>query len=190
MRAPWPAAGSTLTFLQFLPGPANATFSGHLLLGILNPADELVAGQRGDVLPGIESCGIGDQLRAQVSWKFVHDPTGPLAGYSRGDSSGLERSLSPFKRPDRKIENSPSRFEDPSPGRTRRRANRLPNMVEPRHHDTHLLITPAAGSTMSAAPRVRRQRDVEYAMRRFADGRLKPLVTTWPILGEHSQMDW
>src|SRR5207245_721179 len=30
--APWPAAGPTLAFLQLLLGPANAAFSGHLLL--------------------------------------------------------------------------------------------------------------------------------------------------------------
>src|SRR5437762_189458 len=74
--APWPAAGPTLAFLQLLLGPANAAFSGHFLLGILNPADELVASQRRDVLPGIECRAVGGQRRAQVSWKFVHHPTG------------------------------------------------------------------------------------------------------------------
>jgi hypothetical protein len=59
--APWPAARSTLAFLQLLLGPTNAACSGRLLLGILDPADELVAGQRCDVLPGIESRGVGDQ---------------------------------------------------------------------------------------------------------------------------------
>jgi hypothetical protein len=44
MIAPWPAAGPTLAFLQLLLGPANAV-SGHILLGILDPAAELVAGQ-------------------------------------------------------------------------------------------------------------------------------------------------
>jgi hypothetical protein len=44
--APRPAAGPALAFLQFLPGPADATLSGDLLLGILDPADELIAGQR------------------------------------------------------------------------------------------------------------------------------------------------
>src|ERR1039458_7969480 len=34
--APRPAAGPTPAFLQFLLGPANAPFSGHLLLGILD----------------------------------------------------------------------------------------------------------------------------------------------------------
>jgi len=50
--APWPAAGPTLAFLQLLPGPSDAAFSGLLLLGILDPADELVAGQGRDVFPG------------------------------------------------------------------------------------------------------------------------------------------
>jgi len=74
--APWPAAGPTLAFLKFLLGPANATFPGHLLLGILDPADELVAGKWGDVLPGIECRGVGNQRLAHVSWKLVHHPTG------------------------------------------------------------------------------------------------------------------
>src|SRR5437588_417205 len=76
MLAPWPAAGPTLAFLQLLLRPADPAFSGHFLLGILDPADELVAGQRRDVLPGIECHGVGDQRLAQVSGKFVHHPTG------------------------------------------------------------------------------------------------------------------
>jgi hypothetical protein len=51
--APWPAAGPTLAFFELLVGPADATFSGLLLLGILDPADELVAGQGRDVFPNI-----------------------------------------------------------------------------------------------------------------------------------------
>src|SRR2546429_9685689 len=74
---PWPAAGPALAFLQLLLCPPNAALSGGLLLGILDPADELVAGQGRDVLPGIERRGIGDQRLAQVSWKLVHHPTGP-----------------------------------------------------------------------------------------------------------------
>jgi hypothetical protein len=42
--APRPAAGPALAFLQFLLGPPNASLTGGLLLGILDPADELVAG--------------------------------------------------------------------------------------------------------------------------------------------------
>src|SRR5437879_2396331 len=74
--APWPATRPTLAFLKLLLGPANATFPGHLLLGIFDPADELVAGQRRDVLPGVECRGVGDQRRAQVCWELVYHPTG------------------------------------------------------------------------------------------------------------------
>jgi hypothetical protein len=76
VAAPRPAARSTLALLKLLLGPANAALSGHLLLGILDPADELVAGQRRDVLPGIERLWVGDQSFAQVFRKLVHHPTG------------------------------------------------------------------------------------------------------------------
>ena len=42
--APRPTAGPALAFLQLLLGAPNAALSGGLLLGILDPADELVAG--------------------------------------------------------------------------------------------------------------------------------------------------
>jgi hypothetical protein len=64
--APRPAAGPALAILQLLLGPANAAFSGRLLLGILDPADELVARQGRDVLPGIECRCVGDQRLAQI----------------------------------------------------------------------------------------------------------------------------
>ena len=64
--APRPAAGPALAILQLLLGPANAAVSGRLLLGILDPADELVARQGCDVLPNIECRGVGGQRLAQV----------------------------------------------------------------------------------------------------------------------------
>jgi hypothetical protein len=64
--APRPAAGSALAVLQLLLRPTNAAFSRRLLLGILNPTDELVARQGRDVLPGIECRSVGDQRLAQV----------------------------------------------------------------------------------------------------------------------------
>jgi hypothetical protein len=76
MFAPRPAAGPPLAFLQLLLGPANAAFSGRLLLGILDPADELVSRQGCDVLPGSECRGVGGQGLAQVRRQFVHHPTG------------------------------------------------------------------------------------------------------------------
>src|SRR5205823_2810765 len=57
--APRPAAGSALAFFQLLLGPPNAARPGGLLLGILDPADELVAGQWRDVVPGIEGRRVG-----------------------------------------------------------------------------------------------------------------------------------
>jgi len=55
---------------------ANSQLSGHLLLGILNPEDELVASQRCDVPPSNEYRQVGDQLRAQVCRELVHYTTG------------------------------------------------------------------------------------------------------------------
>jgi len=49
-------------------GAPYATFSGHLLLGVLDPADELISGQWRDVPPGQQRDGIADQRLAQVSW--------------------------------------------------------------------------------------------------------------------------
>ncbi len=74
--APRPAAGSALTFLKFLTCSTNSAFSGHLLLGVFNPADELIARQRRDVLPSVKGLGTSDQRHAKVWRKFVHRPAG------------------------------------------------------------------------------------------------------------------
>ena len=75
-----PAARPTLTFLQLLLGPANAALSGHVLLGILHPADELVAGKGRDVPPSVEGRWVGGQRRPQVRREFVDHPArNPLA---------------------------------------------------------------------------------------------------------------
>ena len=73
-----PAARSALAFHKFLPGPANAALPGRLLFGSFDPADELIAGQRRDVLPCIECLRVSDQRAAQVSWKLVHYSPGHL----------------------------------------------------------------------------------------------------------------
>src|ERR1039458_6552304 len=96
--APWPAAGPTLAFLQLLLGPADAAFSGHLLLGILDPADELVSGQRRDVLPRIECCRVGHQPLAQVCGKLVHHPTGHSLAAHRATVAVQRPAFSPTQR--------------------------------------------------------------------------------------------
>ena len=75
MLTPRPAAGPTLAFLQLLLGPANAVFSGHLLFGVLDPADELVTGQGRDVFPGTQCRRVGEQRVTQVCRQRVYDPT-------------------------------------------------------------------------------------------------------------------
>jgi hypothetical protein len=74
----WPATRPTLTLFQLLSGPTDAPFPSHLLLGVFDPADELVARQWRDVRPGTECRGVVDQRLAQVSWKFVNNATGYL----------------------------------------------------------------------------------------------------------------
>ena len=55
MLAPGPAARPAHALLELLLRPADAPFTGLLLLGVLDPADELVARQRRDVLPRSQS---------------------------------------------------------------------------------------------------------------------------------------
>src|SRR4051794_2400379 len=56
-----PAAGPALAFFQLLLGPANSALSRHLLLRVLDPANELVARQGGEVPPGSECRGVRDE---------------------------------------------------------------------------------------------------------------------------------
>jgi hypothetical protein len=74
--APRPTARPALAFLQLLLGPSNPALSGPVLLGILDPADELVAGQWRYVLPGVECRAVGDQRLTQVRGQLMHHPTG------------------------------------------------------------------------------------------------------------------
>src|SRR5581483_7585282 len=74
--APRPATGAALALLELLLGPTDATLSGGFLFGVLYPADELVAGQGRDVIPGIERGGVRHQRSTQVRRQFMHHPTG------------------------------------------------------------------------------------------------------------------
>jgi hypothetical protein len=64
-----------LTVFEFFLRAADATFSRRGLFGVEHPADELVAGQRGDVLPRREGGCVGDQRSAQLGRHLVHDST-------------------------------------------------------------------------------------------------------------------
>ena len=135
VRASRPAARPAKAILQLLLSPANTAFSGHLLLGILDPADELVAGERRDVLPGIERRGVADQRTAQIPWKLVDHaarhtlaahranpmPTRSSTSQSRRASEGhSERSPRPqlIHRPSRRAvhQPQPARWRPSRPG--------------------------------------------------------------------------
>ena len=95
MPTAWPTTGPPLAFLQLLLSPANTAFSGLLLLCVLDPTDELVAGQRSDVLPGHEGCLVEEQGLAQVSGQVVHNPAGHLRATHRSNRSGSSQAVSP-----------------------------------------------------------------------------------------------
>lgn len=91
---PGPAAGTAHTLFELLLGSPNAAFSGWRLLGILDPTDELVAGQRRDVVPGLERHSVGEQRLTQVDGQFMHNATGNcLAGQSHGASAAIKDVL-------------------------------------------------------------------------------------------------
>jgi hypothetical protein len=188
--APWPAARSTLTLLQFLLGPANPTLSGHRLLGILDPTDEFVAGKRRDVLPRIECGGVGHQRFAQVNRKLVHRPTGhsfdahtvKVAGASEpGDDRHLLR-VATIRRPP-----SANLFD-----RVRRRGSRTRPDIVASVSDTE----PSAGRTWSY--RFSRPGNVEIEICDLhgdgaAEAHARELSTsqhTPVIVHRHDHVDW
>jgi len=65
-----------LALLEFFLGTANTSFSGHVLLGIFDPADEFVPGQRRDVVPGMERRRVGHEGLTQIARELVHHPAG------------------------------------------------------------------------------------------------------------------
>lgn len=84
-----PAAGAALTLFEFFLQEANAALPGAVVFGVFHPADELVAGQRGDVVPGGECCSVAAQRLVQVRGQLVHHPTGNvLAGHTPTVASG------------------------------------------------------------------------------------------------------
>jgi hypothetical protein len=113
MLAARPATGPTLALFQLLLGPTNATFPRYLLLGILDPANEFVAGERRDVVPGIECGDVGDQRLAQVSWKLVHHPTGHSWATHEVTVAGPDESRVHPRIPVRTMKRSPPQLEDP-----------------------------------------------------------------------------
>jgi hypothetical protein len=78
-----PAARAAHAFLELFAGAADAALAGGLLLGVFDPADELVAGQRGDVKPRGERVVAAAEALAQVGGELVDDATGQLLRLGR-----------------------------------------------------------------------------------------------------------
>jgi hypothetical protein len=66
MAASGPAAWSTLALFEFFLRPANTPLARLFLLRVLDPADELISCQRGDVFPRVEGHRIGHQGASQI----------------------------------------------------------------------------------------------------------------------------
>ena len=78
-----------MAFFQLFSGPTNATFSSGLLLGVVDPADELVACQGSDVDPGGERRRAGDERLSEIGRKLVDHSTGHSFAAHDRDITGL-----------------------------------------------------------------------------------------------------
>src|SRR5215218_1535680 len=77
MRASWPAAGTALAVTQVRAAPIDPLLPRLGLLGGLDPANPLVAGERGDVVPG--------QQRIWVAFERIFEIVGEVMDYTAGD---------------------------------------------------------------------------------------------------------
>src|SRR5215203_2389793 len=77
MRASWPAAGTALAVTQVRAAPIDPLLPRLGLLGGLDPANPLVARERGDVVPG--------QQRIWIAFERIFEIVGEVMDYSAGD---------------------------------------------------------------------------------------------------------
>ena len=78
MGAAGPATGPPHALLELFLGPADSTVPGCLLLGILDPADELVASERGDIPPCRKRQGALDQRPTKIGRKIIATGNVPM----------------------------------------------------------------------------------------------------------------
>lgn len=76
MLAAGPAAGPTHAFLELLLRTPDAALSGLLLFRVFDPTDELVAGERRDVVPRSERNGVSAKRLLKVDRERVNDTAG------------------------------------------------------------------------------------------------------------------
>ncbi|MFT5330783.1 MAG: hypothetical protein ACI9KA_001881 [Parasphingorhabdus sp.] len=80
-----PATGPTLALQQFLEGSSYAFCTGLVLFGIFDPADELVATERGQALPKIARCVICLNGSPHIIRQVVDGPFGQTFLHRRQD---------------------------------------------------------------------------------------------------------
>jgi hypothetical protein len=84
MFATRPATRAALTLFEFLLGSTNPPLASYVLFGVFDPTDELVSGERRDVLPRVECRSVADQSGAQIRWQFVdHAARYPLSAHDK-----------------------------------------------------------------------------------------------------------
>jgi hypothetical protein len=72
MGAAWPTTRTALTVFELFLRAPDSSLSRDVLLRIVHPADELIAGQGRDVLPRIQCRSVDQQRTSQVGRKFVY----------------------------------------------------------------------------------------------------------------------
>jgi hypothetical protein len=82
MLAARPTARPTHSFFELFERATNATLAGRGLLRVLDPADELVARERGDVLPRVERGRVADEGFAKIGGEGVDDAPRYYASHS------------------------------------------------------------------------------------------------------------
>lgn len=76
VRAARPTARSALSPFELFLSSSDAPLAGRRLLRVFNPADELVASQRRDVVPSLQRRRVTDKRGAQVGRKLMNYATG------------------------------------------------------------------------------------------------------------------
>lgn len=72
MDAPGPAARAAFSFGEFRVGPFDSTLPCFDEFGAFNPANPLVAGERGDVVPGGQRHRVVSQCFLQIRRYLVY----------------------------------------------------------------------------------------------------------------------
>jgi hypothetical protein len=82
MCAARPTTGTALTLFEFFLGPTNPPLACHLLFGVIDPANELIASERRDVPPRIEGGIVRDERATQIGREFMdHATRYPLSAH-------------------------------------------------------------------------------------------------------------